>query len=95
MALPFPAGCFDALTIAFGLRNMADPPAALAEMARVVRPGGRVVILEFGRPANRLWRALFEFYSFRVCRASAASFPVRWPIFTSPARSAASGAGTS
>lgn len=66
MALPFPAGCFDALTIAFGLRNMADRPAALAEMARVVRPGGRVVILEFGRPANRLWRALFEFYSFRV-----------------------------
>lgn len=66
MAMPFPDGFFDALTIAFGLRNMDDRPAALAEMSRVVRPGGRVAILEFGRPRNRLWRSLFEFYSFQI-----------------------------
>lgn len=66
MAMSFHDGCFDALTIAFGLRNIQDRPAALAEMARVIRPGGRVAILEFGRPRNRLWRALFEFYSFTI-----------------------------
>lgn len=62
--LPFAPACCDALTIAFGLRNMVDRAGALAEFARVLRPGGRVVILEFGRPRNTLFRALYEFYSF-------------------------------
>jgi demethylmenaquinone methyltransferase/2-methoxy-6-polyprenyl-1,4-benzoquinol methylase len=66
MRLPLPDGAVDACTIAFGLRNMMDRAAALAEMARVVRPGGRVVILEFSRPTNPLVRTLYDFYSHRV-----------------------------
>jgi demethylmenaquinone methyltransferase / 2-methoxy-6-polyprenyl-1,4-benzoquinol methylase len=48
LALPFRTGAFDAVTISFGLRNVADPAAALAEMRRVTRPGGRLLICEFG-----------------------------------------------
>jgi demethylmenaquinone methyltransferase / 2-methoxy-6-polyprenyl-1,4-benzoquinol methylase len=55
LALPFRDGAFDAVSISFGLRNVADPDAALAEMLRVTRPGGRLVICEFGHlPAARL-----------------------------------------
>ena len=55
LALPFRDRAFDAVTISFGLRNVADPDAALAEMLRVTRPGGRLVICEFGHlPADRL-----------------------------------------
>lgn len=50
--LPFPADDFDAATVAFGIRNIPDRPAALAEMARVVRPGGRIVILEITSPTR-------------------------------------------
>jgi demethylmenaquinone methyltransferase/2-methoxy-6-polyprenyl-1,4-benzoquinol methylase len=52
--LPFPAASFDGVTIAFGLRNVPDRPRALAEMARVVRPGGRVAVLELGEPRGLL-----------------------------------------
>jgi demethylmenaquinone methyltransferase/2-methoxy-6-polyprenyl-1,4-benzoquinol methylase len=59
LRLPFGDGVFDAVTISFGLRNVADPAAALAEMRRVTRPGGRLVICEFGhlrfRPLDRLY----------------------------------------
>jgi len=48
LALPFADGAFDAVTISFGLRNVADPAAAMAEMYRVTRPGGKLVICEFG-----------------------------------------------
>lgn len=51
LALPFPDATFDAVTIAFGLRNLADPARGLREMRRVLRPGGRAVVLEFVRPA--------------------------------------------
>ena len=55
LALPFRDRAFDAVTISFGLRNVADPDAALAEMLRVTRPGGRLVICEFGHlPGDRL-----------------------------------------
>ena len=55
LALPFRDRAFDAVTISFGLRNVADPDAALAEMLRVTRPGGRLVICEFGHlPAAQL-----------------------------------------
>lgn len=50
LRLPFPDGTFDAVTVAFGLRNFADPGRGLAEMRRVLRPGGRAVVLEFVRP---------------------------------------------
>ncbi len=60
--LPLPEASFDATTIAFGIRNVPDVPAALAEMHRVLRPGGRTLILEFSLPANRLVRAFHCFY---------------------------------
>ena len=53
-ALPFAESSFDAVTVAFGIRNVADTKQGLAEMARVTKPGGRVVILEFNRPQNPL-----------------------------------------
>jgi demethylmenaquinone methyltransferase / 2-methoxy-6-polyprenyl-1,4-benzoquinol methylase len=57
--LPFADGAFDAVTISFGLRNVADPDAALAELARVTRPGGRLVVCEFGRPGWAPFRAAY------------------------------------
>ena len=58
--LPFRDRSFDAVTISFGLRNVADPDAALAELARVTRPGGRLVVCEFGRPAFAPFRAAYH-----------------------------------
>ncbi|HEX6319061.1 MAG TPA: class I SAM-dependent methyltransferase [Burkholderiales bacterium] len=63
--LPFPAGYFDCVTVAFGLRNMTHKDAALAEMARVLKPGGRLIVLEFSRVWKPLERA-YELYSFKV-----------------------------
>jgi demethylmenaquinone methyltransferase / 2-methoxy-6-polyprenyl-1,4-benzoquinol methylase len=54
LRLPFGDASFDAVTISFGLRNVADPDAALAEMFRVTRPGGRLVVCEFGHLPSRL-----------------------------------------
>jgi demethylmenaquinone methyltransferase/2-methoxy-6-polyprenyl-1,4-benzoquinol methylase len=62
LALPFAGGSFDAATIAFGIRNVDDPVRCLREMARVVKPGGRVVVLEFGQPRGA-FGALFRAYS--------------------------------
>jgi demethylmenaquinone methyltransferase / 2-methoxy-6-polyprenyl-1,4-benzoquinol methylase len=62
MVLPFPGGTFDLCTVAFGIRNVSDPRAALLEMARVVRPGGRVVVLEFARPRTPVLGGLYRFY---------------------------------
>jgi demethylmenaquinone methyltransferase/2-methoxy-6-polyprenyl-1,4-benzoquinol methylase len=63
--LPFADAAFDLVSVAFGLRNMTHKDVALAEMARVLRPGGRLLVLEFSRPAAPL-RKPYEFYSFRV-----------------------------
>lgn len=63
MALPFADGSFDALTIAFGIRNVQDPAKALGEFRRVLRPGGRLVILEFHRPRNPLVRWFNDVYA--------------------------------
>jgi demethylmenaquinone methyltransferase / 2-methoxy-6-polyprenyl-1,4-benzoquinol methylase len=62
VALPFGDGSFDAVTISFGLRNVADPDAALAEMLRVTRPGGRLVVCEFGHLRPAALDALYERY---------------------------------
>ncbi len=63
--LPFASGQFDLASVAFGLRNMTNKEAALAEMARVLRPGGRLLVLEFSKPAAPLQRP-YDFYSFKV-----------------------------
>ena len=63
--LPFPSEYFDCVTCAFGLRNMTHKEQALAEMARVLRPGGRLLVLEF----SKVWQPLapaYDFYSFKV-----------------------------
>jgi demethylmenaquinone methyltransferase / 2-methoxy-6-polyprenyl-1,4-benzoquinol methylase len=63
--LPFASGAFDCVTVAFGLRNMTHKDRALAEMARVTKPGGRVLVLEF----SKVWKPLergYDLYSFKV-----------------------------
>ena len=65
-SLPFANASFDAATISFGLRNVSDVPRALREMARVVRPGGRLVVCEFSRPTWRPFRALYLNYLMRA-----------------------------
>ena len=66
--LPFPDDTFDCVSVAFGLRNMTRKEAALAEMRRVAKPGGRVLVLEFSRPWKPLARA-YDAYSFSVLPA--------------------------
>ena len=61
-AIPFGDGTFDAVTIAFGLRNFDHRPQCLAEIRRVLKPGGTLVVLEFAVPRNRIWRAIYLFY---------------------------------
>jgi len=65
-AMPHPSGLFDGVTIAFGIRNVVDRPAGLREMCRVLKPGGRAVILEFSNPRSRLFKALYYFYFRRI-----------------------------
>ena len=56
----------DVATVAFGVRNFGDLGAGLRDLARTIQPGGKVVILEFSRPRNRVFRALYEFYSYKI-----------------------------
>ncbi len=65
LALPFADSCFDAVTISFGLRNVSDVDAALAEFARVTRPGGRLVVCEFSRPVWRWFDRVYTEYLLR------------------------------
>lgn len=62
LALPFPDDTFDAVTISYGLRNVEDTGAALREMLRVTRPGGRIVIAEFSTPTNPPFRHVYTNY---------------------------------
>ncbi len=64
--LPFRDESFDCVTIGFGLRNVTDKPAALASMRRVLRPGGRLLVLEFSQPAVAALKPLYDAYSFGV-----------------------------
>jgi demethylmenaquinone methyltransferase / 2-methoxy-6-polyprenyl-1,4-benzoquinol methylase len=64
--LPFPDRSFDCVTIGFGLRNVTDKPAALVSMRRVLRPGGRLLVLEFSKPRHEILRPAYDAYSFNV-----------------------------
>ncbi|MFT5084480.1 MAG: demethylmenaquinone methyltransferase/2-methoxy-6-polyprenyl-1,4-benzoquinol methylase [Lentisphaeria bacterium] len=63
--LPFPDNTFDCITIAFGLRNVTDKDLALRSMHRVLKPGGRLLVLEFSKPKNQLLEKVYDTYSFR------------------------------
>ncbi|MFA7555248.1 MAG: bifunctional demethylmenaquinone methyltransferase/2-methoxy-6-polyprenyl-1,4-benzoquinol methylase UbiE [Spongiibacteraceae bacterium] len=65
-ALPFPDNTFDCITIAFGLRNVTDKDAALRSMLRVLKPGGRLLVLEFSKPRNELLSKAYDAYSFKL-----------------------------
>nr|WP_231123980.1 demethylmenaquinone methyltransferase [Nocardioides sambongensis] len=69
--LPFRDGSFDAVTISFGLRNIVDPVAGLAEMRRVTRPGGRIVVCEFSHPTWSPWRTVYLEYLMKALPAIA------------------------
>ena len=64
--LPFPDNSFDVITIAFGLRNVTDKDLALRSMLRVLKPGGRLLVLEFSSPANPLLSKIYDTYSFSI-----------------------------
>lgn len=65
-SLPHPAAVFDGVTIAFGIRNVVDRLAGLKEMCRVLKPGGRAVVLEFSTPRHPLFKAVYHFYFRRL-----------------------------
>jgi demethylmenaquinone methyltransferase/2-methoxy-6-polyprenyl-1,4-benzoquinol methylase len=64
--LPFADNSFDCVCIAFGLRNVTDKNAALRSMHRVLKPGGRVIILEFSHPVDKITEKVYDFYSFKL-----------------------------
>ena len=64
--LPFPDNNFKAVSIAFGLRNVTDKDAALRSMLRVLKPGGRLLVLEFSKPTNELMSKVYDRYSFDI-----------------------------
>lgn len=66
LKIPFPEASFDIVTISYGLRNLADLDGGLREMMRVVRPGGRILVLDFGKPGNALWRGIYFSYLRRI-----------------------------
>jgi demethylmenaquinone methyltransferase/2-methoxy-6-polyprenyl-1,4-benzoquinol methylase len=66
MALPFPSNSFDVYTISFGIRNVTRIPDALAEAYRVLRPGGRLMVLEFSQIPNDLMQKVYDLYSFNI-----------------------------
>ena len=65
-SLPFPDSHFDCITIAFGLRNVTNKDRALASMFRVLKPGGRLLVLEFSKPTLAALRPIYDAYSFKV-----------------------------
>ncbi|MBG6140008.1 demethylmenaquinone methyltransferase [Longispora fulva] len=71
LALPFADESFDAVTISYAIRNVHDPDAALREMARVTKPGGRLVVCEFSRPTNPVFRTVYLEYLMKALPAVA------------------------
>jgi demethylmenaquinone methyltransferase / 2-methoxy-6-polyprenyl-1,4-benzoquinol methylase len=64
--LPFADNTFNAITIAFGLRNVTNKDKALKEMARVLKPGGRLLVLEFSKPVHEPLAKVYDWYSFNL-----------------------------
>lgn len=64
--LPFPDNTFDIITIAFGLRNVTDKDAALKSMQRVLKPGGKLLVLEFSKPKHAIMNKAYDLYSFKM-----------------------------
>ena len=62
----FPDGTFDVAMVGFGIRNVTHLKSGFTEMHRMLKPGGRLLCLEFSRPTNALFRALYDFYSFNI-----------------------------
>lgn len=65
-AIPFSENSFDSATIAFGIRNVVDRSCGLKEILRVLKPGGKIVILEFSNPQSKIFKALYNFYFLRI-----------------------------
>lgn len=78
--LPFPDNSFDCISIAFGLRNVTDKDAALASMYRVLKPGGRLLVLEFSKPVVPGLSPVYDFYSFNI-------LPVMGKVFANDSES--------
>jgi demethylmenaquinone methyltransferase/2-methoxy-6-polyprenyl-1,4-benzoquinol methylase len=99
LQIPYRASSFDIVTIGYGLRNLESWERGLEEMARVARPGGRLLVLDFGKPENRLWRGLFFFYLRRVvpllgsalCRDAAALAYIHESLQAYPAQRGVAG----
>lgn len=64
--IPFSDDSFDAAMVGFGIRNLTQPERGFQEMHRVLKPGGKFLCLEFSRPTNEMFRALYDFYSFNI-----------------------------
>jgi demethylmenaquinone methyltransferase/2-methoxy-6-polyprenyl-1,4-benzoquinol methylase len=64
--LPFPDNSFDCITIGFGLRNVTDKQRALTAMQRALKPGGRVLVLEFSQPVSKPFKSIYDLYSFKL-----------------------------
>ncbi len=81
MALPFEDESFEAVTVGFGLRNLAEWKTGLEEMHRVARPGGRLLVLDFGRPDNGIWRALYFSYLRMIVPVYGKMFCGNWSAY--------------